>query len=269
MFCVSGKPAAVVMAAVFATTGVAVATTQQEPVLPAYTLEVRSQPHRPQVRQSATLTVKVKEKGSNKGLTAFDEGRAESPLQFFFVREDLGAIYREMPMDRPDAEGAWTHSFAFPSGGEWRVFAAFRPEGAFQKQVMGVKVTVDGVRAPRTSLTPQTAPLVREQGYTLALKTTRLPVGQETPLLFTLTDGQGQGVTDMQLWQGALAHLVLVDRDLKSLVLAELDALDSRNGRTGSLVFKAHFPRAGIYRGWVQFQRLGQVYSIPFTIRAS
>lgn len=36
----------------------------------------------------------------------------------------------------------------------------------------------------------------------------------------------------------------------------------------GQVKFAAHIARPGIYKGWGQFQRQGQVFAIPFTLKA-
>jgi hypothetical protein len=238
---------------------------KEQKVEAPYTLEVKSNPPRPILGQPAVLTIAVKDRATGQRVTKFDEVHTML-MHLFVVREDLGAFSHEHP--EPNADGTFTLNYTFLNGGEWRIFADCAPQDA-GSQVISTKVIVDGVRAPRAFLAVPTNTVVREAGYTLTLKNQRLPAKESQMLTFELRDNQGQPVTDMDLWLGALAHLILIEKDVQTFVHSHPDESDPRNGRGGTLTFMARFPKAGTYKGWLQFKRQGNIFTIPFVVRAT
>jgi hypothetical protein len=37
----------------------------------------------------------------------------------------------------------------------------------------------------------------------------------------------------------------------------------------GAVTFAAHFPAAGVYKGWAQFRRGGRLHTIPLVVRVN
>ena len=70
---------------------------------------------------------------------------------------------------------------------------------------------------------------------------------------------------DLQPYLGAMAHLMLLHQDGITFVHSHPDESDPANGQRGTLTFLARFPKPGIYRGWLQFQRADQVQTAAFT----
>jgi hypothetical protein len=61
-----------------------------------------------------------------------------------------------------------------------------------------------------------------------------------------------------------MGHLVIISADGKLYVHAHAVEGKSANG---VVEFAAHFTQAGIYKAWGQFQRAGQVYTVPFVLK--
>jgi hypothetical protein len=234
------------------------------PAVPAPVgFKIKTSPYRPMAGSSATLTATIKPPDTEKK-------RIVGGL--FFVREDLGQLFFNEPVRRED--DTFENTVVLPSGGEWRVFGSVITEldadkGETVEMIVGPeKLSIDGARPVREPLIPQVVPTVRINNYALTLKQpTRIVAENEQKLVFTLLDGQTQQVSDMDIWRGALAHLILVDKDVKTLLHITPDPTDPRTGRTGTLVFPTRFPKAGIWRGWVLFQRTGQVFTLPLVLR--
>ena len=181
------------------------------------------------------------------------------------VRSDLGAFFHEHP--DLQAGGTFTHTFTFPTGGTWRVFGDAAPSGA-GSQVTSAPVIVSGDKVKMPSLAPtplQTA----EQGMTLTRANAVLPAKRMFPLEFALNDAQGKPITDLQPWLGAMSHLILVNQDAQTFVHSHPDESIATNGRNGKLTFLVRFPKPGLYRGWVQFQRDGQIRTMPFVVHTT
>ena len=89
--------------------------------------------------------------------------------------------------------------------------------------------------------------------------------------MFTLTDAKtGRLVTDLQPYLGAFGHaLLILSEDMRDYIHshpfeAESDVSKGVDGPT--VTFEGYMPRAGRYRAWSQFQRNGEVVTIPFTL---
>ncbi|MBC8101843.1 MAG: hypothetical protein H7Z41_04565 [Cytophagales bacterium] len=233
---------------------------------PALELKIKTSPYRPSVGASVTINATV----SSVDTSASTTGGKRVVSGLFLVRDDLGGLFFEEPTEKDET---FQSVLTLPSGGQWRVFGSVATEGDTEgpppESIVGpVTLTVDGARPLRASLIPQMMPFVRTGSYSLSLgQPTRITTGDTQRLIFTLVDNQSQQVSDMDLWRGALAHLVLVDRDLKTLIHVTPDASDPRTGRTGTLVFPTRFPKSGIWRGWVLFYRGAQVVTLPLVLR--
>ena len=63
---------------------------------------------------------------------------------------------------------------------------------------------------------------------------------------------------------GAMGHLVVLSGDGKEYVHAH--PADGKSA-PGVVAFQAHFPRAGLYKGWGQFRWKDTVRVVPFVVK--
>jgi hypothetical protein len=230
-------------------------------VVPPPQLQVQSNPYRPTPGQTAIVTYSLKSPDGKQDLPA------PTTLRIYIVRDDDGDLYFEQP-DADSGANTFTESFTFPSGGDWRIFGEAVADDGTTRMTAPTRISVDGARPVRTPLIPQVLPLVHVGGYTLTFKEpTRVVEGDDARLVFALVDAGGNPVTDTNLWHDAIAHLILVDRDGKTLVHATPDMDDPRSGRSEYLIFPIHVPKEGIWRGWVVFERGSVPTTIPFVLR--
>jgi hypothetical protein len=90
----------------------------------------------------------------------------------------------------------------------------------------------------------------------------RAVAGQSALLLFRITPDQG-----LEPYLGAWGHMLAASSDLIDMVHHHpLSAVDARGNTSKELQFNVAFPRAGVHRVWVQFQRLGIVNTVAFNI---
>ena len=83
-------------------------------------------------------------------------------------------------------------------------------------------------------------------------------------MTFTLIDEtSGAPASDIEPFLGAPGHLVSVSADLSAAAHSHPVA---QPGPASSVAFQLLFPRAGMQRVWVQFQRSGRVFTASFTI---
>ncbi len=79
----------------------------------------------------------------------------------------------------------------------------------------------------------------------------RSKAGGETTIRFEISDPAGTPVTDLQTYMGAMGHLVVLSQDGKQYVHAH--PADDKKAMSNVVAFNAHFPQAGLYKGWGQF----------------
>jgi len=261
----------------------------------AFKIDYKSEPGTIQAGTPAMLafTVKDKQGGVVKDLQIVHE----KPMHLLVVSKDLAEFYHIHP--EQSAEGSYHVQHVFPNGGEYRLYADFTPKEATQV-VEQIDVKVAGTERARV-------PLVADQkfektggGLRVVMKADgAIKGGQELMLNFAAFDaGTNKPATDLQNYLGELAHFVIVSEDMKDFVHAhpmskgEHDKSGKMNmdGKTDDHDADGHkhstmegvttkpsqsevaahtaFPRSGLYKVWAQFQRGGQIITVPFTVNA-
>lgn len=220
---------------------------------PRYTLEIGAQPKKPKAGVPVTVRfVILDHMAENKAVSSFDITH-EALMHLVIVRRDLSHFAHEHPQFEPDG---FRLQYTFRAGGEYRLFADIAPKGA-GSQILMAKLNVSGadVKEPRFQTGPTRIELPRESW----------PVHKSTTVAFTLRDAaDGRPVTDLEPYLGAPGHLMLVHEDAETFVHSH----PNEDASSGTLLFLARFPKVGVYRGWMQFRRNGQVWTASVTLRA-
>ncbi|MCC6427232.1 MAG: hypothetical protein IT435_10480 [Phycisphaerales bacterium] len=197
----------------------------------------------------------------------------EMPLHLLMVSKDLSWYAHEHP--KLEADGTFTMTWTFPSGGEYTLFHDFTPKDVGM-QVVPVTLKVEGQAKSAVALTPDADKPKTVDGYTVTLNTGG-PVKTRgaTTMSYTIAK-DGKPVSDLTPYLGAMGHLVIISQDLKEFVHshphehADGDHDHAKQGHTDmkggpKVDFEAHFKAAGLYKGWAQFQHNGKVITVPFT----
>ena len=173
----------------------------------------------------------------------------ERELHLIVVARDLSG-YQHLHPTR-DAEGVWSAEAEFENAGPYRVYADF--ESAGERTTLGFDVSVAGDYRPRTLEAPATS--TTTAGYEVS-------VDEPSPgeLEFSVTRG-GKPVRDLEDYLGAKGHLVV----LREGDLAYLHVHPESEGEPGTIAFVAHYPSAGRYRLYLQFQHEGRVRTAELT----
>jgi len=195
----------------------------------------------------------------------------------FIVSRDMEVFEHIHPEQRPD--GTWAIEVTLPKPGYYQILSDFIPTGGSPQFIGRTLVTADfdgDLESQAAHLEPDTVVNKTVGSITahLQLEPSILVAGQYGHLSFALTDAvTGQPVTDLQPYLGAFGHALILSEDMLDYVHShpfEGPESDITRGFGGpNVTFEGYMPRPGRYRAWSQFQRKGQVITVPFTLNVS
>jgi uncharacterized membrane protein/FtsH-binding integral membrane protein len=197
-------------------------------------------------------------------------------LHLIVVSPDLGFFDHVHPEPQPD--GSFTIDYTFPSGGSYLLFADITPKGA-RSQVFRLPVSTTGSSSTTmpsittAQLAPSPAlakPLAADPTIVAELHTSPRTsmAGMHSQLLFRLSRN-GQPITDLEPYIGAMGHCVIVSDDTQSYLHSHPEQLlapkpDARGGP--EVAFHTRFPKPGRYKIWGQFKRGEQILVADFVL---
>lgn len=225
----------------------------------APTLMVQTDPAQVVAGQPATLKMMFHDAGGA-AVKDFDVLH-EQKVHLIVVRDGLDTFAHLHPAIDP--AGNATATYTFPTGGTYRLYADHQPTGGKPATAMAeLKVAGESPAAP--PLTPNVPGRVEADGLAARVTVENAKAGGEGTVRFELTEPAGQPLADLQPYMGAMGHLVVLSRDGKEYVHAH-----PADGKTapGLVAFQAHFPKAGLYKGWGQFRRKDTVRVVPFVVK--
>ncbi len=187
----------------------------------------------------------------------------EQKAHLIIVRDRLDQFAHVHP--EFDAAGNLTTTYTFPTGGTYRLYVDHQPVGGSQATAT-IEVKVAGEAPPIPSLKPDVPGSVKGDGLNALVSVIRSKTGGETTIRFEITDPTGTPATDLQSYMGAMGHLVVLSQDGKQYVHAH--PAGDKKAMSNVVAFDAHFPQAGLYKGWGQFKRGGQVHVVPFVMQS-
>jgi hypothetical protein len=225
----------------------------------AGTLMVKTDPAEVKAGQPTKLSLMIHDAGGAmvKDFAVVHEKR----IHLIVVRDGLDRFAHIHP--DIDSAGNLTVTHTFPTGGKYRLYADYKPVGKDQANAIA-EVKVIGDAPPAPELIPNAPGKVSGTGLNAKIAIPKAKAAEETKITFSLLDSMDKPVTDLQPYLGAMGHLVIISADGKLYVHAHAVEGKSANG---VVQFAAHFTQAGIYKAWGQFQRAGQVYTVPFVLK--
>jgi hypothetical protein len=210
-------------------------------------------------KQEVTLSLTPRLKDNNTEQVPLDVEH-EKKIHLIVVSEDLSYfdhIHPEM-----NADGSYTVKHTFPAGGNYTLFADYKPSGG-NHTVDNLPVTVTG-SAPAARKYGADK-LVSEAGDGFSV--TLMPEGgrfvTNTPMHIkgkVLKNGKDVDVNTLENYLGAKAHMVVVSLEEKKYLHVHPGV------EGGSFDLHTTFDKPGVYRGWIQYQSSGKVYTNDFTI---
>ncbi len=198
-------------------------------------------------------------------------------FHLFIVSRDMtqwSHVHPELQQD-----GSFILEHTIPTAGHWALFSDFMPIGG-GPQLIVTPFSTAGYEGDLTasipSLMPDTSFTKTADGVTVSLQVTpaKLISGEETDIPIHFTDEKtGEPVTNLQRYLGAFGHAMMLSDDMTEHVHAHpeemLEGTAITEGGGPALTFHALFPKPGVYRLWLQYQRNGRLSTIPFTVRVT
>jgi hypothetical protein len=178
----------------------------------------------------------------------------EKLFHAFVVSQDLSYFNHGHPVLRGD--GVFAFPVALPKSGMFRVLGDFYPDGA-TPQLLTETLFVPGVPAAPASLSRDYS-TKSDANMTVSLATLpeQATAGNRTRMMFHVGPLDG-----FEKYLGAWGHMLAASDDLIDML-----HLHPLREDGGDVQFDVVFPRARIYRVWVQFQRNGVVNTVHFDV---
>lgn len=209
--------------------------------------------------QEVMLSLTPKIIGNEKEKVALDVEH-EKKIHLILVNEDLSWFEHIHPEYNND--GSYKVPAKFPAGGKYMLFADYKPTGG--------KHTLDKLTLNVTGNTPAPATYKADKltgdagdGFTVTLAPTRGKFITGVPMQMTgvvKLNGRGIDVNTLENYLGAKAHMVVVSLEDKEYLHVHPSVKD------GKFDLHTTFQNPGLYRGWIQFQSKGKVYTADFVI---
>jgi heavy metal-binding protein len=224
-----------------------------------YPLRLQVTPRQIPAGRELQLLFRIADPKTGKPVTKFEVVHEEL-FHLFIVSQDLQYFAHVHPERQPD--GAFLLRTTLPKQGVYRLLADYYPTGGVP-QLTPKAITTEGYTAALVPavLKPDLSP---QHGENLEAELTTDPpqpiAGKKTLLFFKLKPADG-----LEPYIGAWGHMLAVSDDLIDMIHTHPSIADGGP----NVQFDLYFPREAAYRIWVQFQRLGKVNTLEFTVPVS
>lgn len=225
----------------------------------SWSLMLDTEPSTPKAGESITLKGHIQSEDGTR-VTSFDAIH-EKLVHLIVVREGLDEFAHLHP--EVSSSGSMSVSYIFPKPGSYRLFADFQSRGQSQELATG-QVSVPGDISPAKKLAANESNEVKVDSIKAQVSVEATKA--ETIMTFQLLDFDGLAVTDLQPYLGAMGHLVIISADGREYVHAH-PMSDATTAPDGVVKFAAHFAEPGLYKAWGQFQRNGNVFTVPYVLK--
>jgi hypothetical protein len=224
-----------------------------------YSMELQVNPTAFRAGNNVQLTFRIRDPVTRKQVDHFEIVH-EKLFHLFIISQDLRYFLHEHPTSQVD--GSFRFNTQFPMPGMYRVVSDFYPTGG-TPQLIARTIIVPADKGAEIQLAPaKLEPQLDERhgentDVDLIMVPSKPVAGLETLLFFKLKDGAG-----LEKYLGAWAHMIAGSDDLVDVIHDHPFIADGGP----QLQFNLIFPRARFYKIWIQFQRLGKVNTVTFTV---
>lgn len=224
----------------------------------SYAMKFTAIPATIEANKAVTLSFVPQLKGKENEQVALDVEH-EKKIHLIVVSDDLSYfdhIHPEM-----NADGSYTVNHTFPAGGNYKLYADYKPSGA-NHTVDKIDVKVAGTPPVAKSFSGNKLSGTSDK-YSFTLQ----PTGGKfvTGVLMHINgivkkDGKEIDANTLDNYLGAKAHMVLISNKEKEYLHVHPDIAN------GKFDLHTTLESPGIYRGWVQFNADNKIHTIDFTI---
>jgi hypothetical protein len=230
-----------------------------------FPVRITTAPRIPKPDEATLLTFRVEDPETGKTVHDF-EIMHEKLFHEFLISQDLQFFQHVHPEMQKD--GTFDLDVRFPHAGLYRTLSDFYPKGATPQLIANTLF----VAGPQMKIAPAKLKADLEPNKTenlevsLSTEPAQPIAGLKTLMFFRLTPNDG-----IEPYIGAMGHMLAASADLIDLMHTHpFLVTDPDGGAVKQIQFNLIFPREGIYRVWVQFQRKGvvntAVFNIPVTV---
>ncbi|MFD0695289.1 hypothetical protein ACFQZT_14370 [Paenibacillus sp. GCM10027628] len=206
--------------------------------------------------------IRVEIKKKDGGRIEDFEVNHEKLLHLMVISKDLSYFNHIHPDYK--GNGVFEISNDFPSGGEYRLIADFKPTiGDAMTKMKWVRI--EGESAKSIPIVPDTSLVKTIEGKRVELAIDQLAAAKELTLKFSFKDEKtGQPITDLQPYLGSIGHVVILTEDGEQYLHVHAD---EGQGTGPDAIFETSFPKSGTYKIWGQFQRDNQVFTASYVVK--
>jgi len=229
-----------------------------------YRLQLLTTPASLRANENVRLDFHVQDPDTLQAVREF-EIMHERLYHLFLVSQDMNFFVHTHPEMQPD--GSFRLDTRFPHPGLYRILSDFYPKGG-TPQLIAKTVVVPGegfkLAPPKlqTDLNPQESENLKVQ---LVMEPPQPLAGYKTMMFLKLTPNDG-----IEPYIGAMGHMLAASSDLIDMIHTHpIYVTDPEEGAYKQIQFNIIFPREGMYRVWIQFQRKGVVNTVAFNIPVS
>lgn len=214
----------------------------------------------PNQEVSLSLTPKVKDKPDEQ--VPLDVEHTKK-IHLIVVNDDLSWFDHIHP--EYNADGSYTVTEKFPTSGKYTLFADYKPSGG-NHVVDNLNVTVEGSEPAARKYGADKLTGNAGDGFSVSLTPTGGKFLTNIAMHINgivMLNGKEVDVTTLEDYLGAKAHMVVVSLTDKKY----LHVHPSVEG--GKFGLHTTFDKPGVYRGWIQFQSKGKVYTSDFVMNVA
>ncbi len=222
-----------------------------------YPTEFRFVPPQLPAGKPVEIYITVHDPKSQQAVTHY-EVMHEKLMHLFLYSSDLSFFAHLHPEQRGET---FVLPTVLPKPGIYKLIADFYPAGGTPQFAEKIVTTAGYTRTLEESLASPPADTAPQHGTNLDVELRMDPPtpvpGRKTMLFVKVNPAKG-----LEPYIGAWAHMLVASNDLLDSIHEHPEFADGGP----EMQFNVFFPRAATYRIWIQFQRLGTVNTVAFTV---
>ncbi|MBC9910868.1 hypothetical protein [Chitinophaga varians] len=183
----------------------------------------------------------------------------EAEFHLIIVNNQLTSFEHLHP--QRNADGSYFIDVTFHHGGTYLIYADYQAEG-YAPQTDRLTLQVKGQEQQVADETHEKLTAVTDGLHLAIAATAPFVAGAESHIPVTITkNGAALNAADIAPYLGAVAHIILIGREDKDFLHIH-PMSDSQFPIIGHTIF----PKADIYRMWIQFKTEGVLHTTGFTM---